>query len=508
MNKNFTILFAILAVAISTNSFAQIPQRMSYQSVIRNAEGNLVVNAAIGVQISILKDTPTGQAVYIETVNNTTNENGLLSLEIGGGTPTLGNFSQINWATGTFFVKTETDPNGGTNYTIVGTGQLLSVPYALYAGSSKNLGKTTIILTDDITNEEAVVIIADQGGSNTENLIVNGTTQLTSLDLSVLTSLITLDISENANLTTVNLSNVSKVHKEVNIAGNSQLTSINLDALKMVPTKMIITGNGITSLNFPLVTKVAALSDFVISSNPSLININLPLLQSMGFNSTLTISENTQLTSLSAPILQNGSVFQISENNNLETINFGSLTQVQGINLSNNKLTSILFPNLASGSIAISDNNTTSIDLPLLSQPTSLQISNTNVTALSFPAITSCDGIYIEENTLLTSVNLSSLVTAAATIRVKSNPLLTSINLTSLSTINPQNINYSYYFDCSDNALPESQINTLLSKLTTVNPAPGKTIDLSNQNPPAPPTGQGLLDKQTLITNGFDVITD
>lgn len=508
MNKKLTILLAILTLAITTNSFAQIPQRMSYQSVIRNAEGNLVVNAAIGIQISILKDAPTGQAVYVETMNNTTNENGLLSIEIGGGTPTLGNFSQIDWATGTYFVKTETDPTGGTNYTIVGTGQLLSVPYALYAGSSKNIGKTSIILTDEITNEEAAAIIAEQGGPNTENIIINSTTQLTTLDLSVLTSLITLDISDNPNLTSVNLSNVSKIHKEVNVTGNPQLTNINLDALKMVPIKMIITGNGLTSLNLPLVTKVAVLSDFVISSNPSLININLPLLQSMGTNATLTISENTQLTALSAPILQNGSVFQISENNNLETINFGSLTQVQGINLLNNKLTSILFPNLASGSIAISDNNTTSIDFPLLSQPSALQISNTNVTTLSFPAVTSSDGIYIEENALLTSVNLASLVTAASTIRVKSNSLLTSINLTSLSTINPQNLNYSYYFDCSDNAFPESQINILLNKLTTVNPNPGKTIDLSNQNPPAPPTGQGLIDKQTLITNGFEVITD
>jgi hypothetical protein len=508
MKKKLTILCTLLTLAFSTNSFGQIPQRMSYQSVIRNAEGNLVVNAAIGIQISILKDTPTGQAVYVETMNNTTNENGLLSLEIGGGTPVLGSFSQINWATGTYFVKTETDPTGGTNYTIVGTGQLLSVPYALYAGSSKNIGKTTIILTDEITNEEAAAVIAAQAGPNTENVIISGTNQLTTLDLSVLTSLITLDISDNPNLTSVLLSNVSKIHKEVTIDGNPQLATINLDALTIVPKKMRITGNGITTLNLPLVTKVAVFSDFVISSNPSLININLPLLQSMGENATLTVSENIQLSSLSAPILQNGSVFQISENSNLQTINFGSLTQVQGINLANNKLIALSFPNLASGAISISDSHTTSIEMPLLSQPTALEISNTNVTALSFPAVTSCDGIYIEENALLTSVNLSSLVTAAATIRLISNPLLTSINLTALAVLNPQNLNYSYYFDCSDNALPESQINTLLSKLTTVNPASGKTIDLSNQNPLAPPTGQGLIDKQTLIDSGFNVVTD
>jgi len=507
MKNNLTVFFTLLTLAISIQSFAQIPQKMSYQSVVRNTEGNLVVNAAIGVQISILKDTPTGQAVYIETMNNTTNENGLLSIEIGGGTPVLGSFAQIDWATGTYFVKTETDPTGGTNYTIVGTGQLLSVPYALYAGSSKNLGKTTIILTDDITNDQAAVVIAEQGGPNTENIIINDANLLTTVDLSILTSLITLEIIDNTNLTSVNLSNVSKIYKEVNIAGNPQLTTINLVALKIVPIKMIITGNGITFINLPLVTKVATLSDFVISNNPSLININMPLLQSMGTNAILTVSENTQLISLSAPILQNGFIFQIVDNSNLQTINFGSLTQAQAVSLSNNKLTSISFPNLVSCDIGISDINTTSIELPLLAQGY-LSINKTAVNALSFPTLTSCGGIYIAENALLTSVSFTSLVTIEEIVRIKSNPVLTSINLTSLSTINPQNFNFGAYFDCSFNAFPESQINTLLNKLTTVNPNPEQIIEVSNQNPPAPPSGQGLIDKQTLINNGFIVITD
>lgn len=508
MKKELTIFFTLLTLAISTNSFAQIPQKMSYQSVIRNTEGNLVVNAAIGVQISILKDSPTGQAVYVEAMTNTTNENGLLSIEIGGGTPVLGSFAQIDWATGIYFVKTETDPTGGTNYTIVGTGQLLSVPYALYAGSSKNLGKTTIIFTDDVTNEEAAAIIAEQGGPNTENIIINDTNQLTTIDLSILTSLITLDVSENTSLATINLSNVSKIHKEVNIYGNPLLTAVNLNALTIVPKKMSIAGNGITSFNLPSITRVNGGSDFVISSNPDLVTINLPLLQSMGVNAVLTVNQNNQLTSLSAPTLQNAAILQISENSNLQTINFGSLAQGTFINLTNNNLTSIAFPNLVSGGISISDVHTTSIAFPLLNSPTSLQINNTQINALSFPTFTTCGNIFIENNAVLSSVSFSSLVTINEVVRISNNPVLTSIDFTALSTVNPQNINYSYYFDCSFNALPESQINTLLAKLTTVNLNPGKTIDVSNQNPPAPPTGQGLTDKQTLINNGFIVLTD
>lgn len=112
-----------------------VPEQMSYQAVIRDSGDALVSNQAIGMQISILQDSASGSVVYVETQTPTTNINGLVSLEIGTGT-TTDDFSTINWATGTYFIKTETDPTGGTNYTITGTSQLLSVPYALYAAKS------------------------------------------------------------------------------------------------------------------------------------------------------------------------------------------------------------------------------------------------------------------------------------------------------------------------------------------------------------------------------------
>ncbi len=92
----------------------------------------------MGVKISILQGSATGSAVYAETHSPLTNANGLASLEIGGGTVLSGNFANINWASGLFFVKTETDVNGGSNYTITNTSQLLSVPYALYAATAGN----------------------------------------------------------------------------------------------------------------------------------------------------------------------------------------------------------------------------------------------------------------------------------------------------------------------------------------------------------------------------------
>ena len=132
------ILFLFILALTVTASFAQAPQKFSYQAVVRDASNNLIANQSVGVQISILQGSAAGEAVYVETQNATTNANGLMTLEIGGGTMLSGDFATIDWGDGPYFLKTETDPNGGTNYTIEGTQQLLSVPYALYAGSAAN----------------------------------------------------------------------------------------------------------------------------------------------------------------------------------------------------------------------------------------------------------------------------------------------------------------------------------------------------------------------------------
>lgn len=133
MKKLFTIVTAILA---GIGVYAQAPQRLSYQAIIRNAANALVSNAPIGMRISILQGTAAGPSVYTETQTPSTNINGLATIVIGTGTPVSGNFTTINWGTNIYFIKTETDPAGGTNYTITGTTQILSAPYALYANTA------------------------------------------------------------------------------------------------------------------------------------------------------------------------------------------------------------------------------------------------------------------------------------------------------------------------------------------------------------------------------------
>jgi hypothetical protein len=133
MKKIITICAAIL---LTVTVFAQAPNKMSYQAVVRNSSNALVTNSAVGMRISILQTSSNGTAVYVETQTPTTNANGLASIEIGGGAMVSGNFSTIDWANGPYFVKTETDPTGGSSYSIIGTSQLLSVPYALYAANA------------------------------------------------------------------------------------------------------------------------------------------------------------------------------------------------------------------------------------------------------------------------------------------------------------------------------------------------------------------------------------
>jgi hypothetical protein len=124
----------LILLFLSLSIYAQSPEKMSYQAVVRDANNTLLINQTVGMRISILQST-SGPVVYTETHSVDTNINGLVSLEIGNGS-TSDDFSTIDWNDGPYFIKTETDPTGNSSYTITGTSQLMSVPYAMYAKSS------------------------------------------------------------------------------------------------------------------------------------------------------------------------------------------------------------------------------------------------------------------------------------------------------------------------------------------------------------------------------------
>jgi hypothetical protein len=133
--SQLSFVFLILLLSLEV-SIAQSPQKISYQAVVRDASDELATNQTIGMQISILEDSETGSSVYVERHFPTTNANGLVSLQIETGTVISGEFDSIGWGENSYFIQTETDLAGGSNYSISGTSELLSVPYAMYAQSS------------------------------------------------------------------------------------------------------------------------------------------------------------------------------------------------------------------------------------------------------------------------------------------------------------------------------------------------------------------------------------
>lgn len=128
-------ILLLSALFITSLIFAQIPQGISYQAIALNGSGNAVASSNVGLRLSVLNTSATGTVLYTETHVKMTNAQGLFNLIIGQGTPTTGTFAGINWATGSKFLKVEMDVAGGTNYALVGTTQLLSVPYAMAAGT-------------------------------------------------------------------------------------------------------------------------------------------------------------------------------------------------------------------------------------------------------------------------------------------------------------------------------------------------------------------------------------
>jgi len=177
---------ALLTCALSlSTAFAQAPEKMSYQAVIRNASNALVTSQGVGIQVSILKGGASGTAVFVETHNATTNINGLVTLEIGTGTLVSGDFTTIDWGADTYFIQTETDPTtaGGTNYTITGTTQLMSVPYALHAKTAESVTGTVNYTETDPTftawDKSSGIVITESQISDLTH-IVDTDTQLDS----------------------------------------------------------------------------------------------------------------------------------------------------------------------------------------------------------------------------------------------------------------------------------------------------------------------------------------
>lgn len=162
----------LIFILISLTTFAQTPEAFKYQAVVRNASGIVQANKQIGIRMDILQGSASGLSVYVESFAPTTDQYGLIHLEIGNGTVSSGSFNTIDWSAGTYFIEMAIDLSGGTNYTVMGTTQLLSVPYALHAQTAESITGPINEVDGSITNEiqslsinENTITLSNGGGS-------------------------------------------------------------------------------------------------------------------------------------------------------------------------------------------------------------------------------------------------------------------------------------------------------------------------------------------------------
>lgn len=178
----FLFVFGCLFLLGSTSLFAQVPQAFSYQAVARDASGEIKANADIRVQVRILQGSEDGTVLYTETHSVLTSEIGSFSLEIGRGNSDT-DFSEIDWMNGPHYLAMGVDLDGGSNYVDVGSTKLLSVPFALVAGSStaatesvangetNNVGFTGTARIESDNNFEQIGLLGEVEGVGTGNHI-------------------------------------------------------------------------------------------------------------------------------------------------------------------------------------------------------------------------------------------------------------------------------------------------------------------------------------------------
>lgn len=218
-------LALVLFVTVTLSVFAQSPEKMSYQAIIRAQDNSLVSNSNISIQIIVHQGSISGSNVYQEEHAVTTNTNGLASLEIGTGRIVSGNFSSIAWDKGPYFIETRVDVQGGSNYDIIGVTQLLSVPYALHAKTAERL-----VGTNSSNPYQALVVPFTASRSIASSDVHNIIECTTSATLTLTSGFGTMAIGDTINLEAHNgavltIKAASGVNINYNASGSAVFTS-------------------------------------------------------------------------------------------------------------------------------------------------------------------------------------------------------------------------------------------------------------------------------------------
>ena len=310
-------LLLVILLAFVSEINAQVPQKMSYQAVIRDASNNLLSLKNISMRISILRGDIESSAVYIESHNSKTNLNGLVSLQIGTGAIMFGSFSKIDWSKGPYYIFTETDPDGGFNYRINGKSELLSVPFALYSLNNSMFDTTSLhnriidLQYQALENKNNIEKNIDSIKANAAQSEINiiGIIENTKNITLNLDSIIANSVKIKNNIDTLNtkidildliaiLSSYQKVGKIINAFTVDTIDSINIKSIgNLHSSKNIALSGNIESLgaNSSIGTIEKPFKDLYISSNSlyiasDLVGQNIPPTILSNLNGNLQIS--------------------------------------------------------------------------------------------------------------------------------------------------------------------------------------------------------------------------
>ena len=228
--RTYKGLFVVFLMLFTAGLYAQAPGLMNYQAVIRNSNNELLVNKEVGVRITIRQGNGHGEVVFQEVHTVASNDNGLVSLEIGSGSAVIGQLSGVDWSNGPYWLQTETDPKGGADYSISGVNQILSVPYALYA---EKAGQTDRPIDFVGTNGQTIRNNAGNWEA-TSTLFNNGT----NVGIGTTTPVQKLDVAGSLNLSAgsgIRLGNMEMMHNRGGLgnlflgpsAGSAVTTGVN-----------------------------------------------------------------------------------------------------------------------------------------------------------------------------------------------------------------------------------------------------------------------------------------
>jgi len=355
MKKLYTLTISILLIINLAN--AQAPNGFKYQASIRDNNGIALLNKLIAIKISLLAGTANGTSVYSEVHNLVTSDFGIVNLNIGNGTVSSGNFSTIDWGSNTYFIKTEVDINNGTNFLFMGTSQLLSVPYAMFAAKSGNAANDKD--QDSLNEIQSINLIGNNlqlsknGGNvdltkydkDSQQLVLNGNTlSITKGNSIVLSDAVDLDadptneiqnLSVNQNKLSISKSN--QVNIDADTANEIQSLSVNQNRLILTKSNDVIIDADTTNEIQSLIINQNRLS--ITKSNQ--VNID-----------TDTTNEIQSLT-------YNNDILQLSKSNQVvfpKDNDRDSINEIQTLTFINDsiklsKANSVYLPSMPSGSI-------------------------------------------------------------------------------------------------------------------------------------------------------------